>query len=79
MSKTISVRLDGEALRALRLLESSGMTRSAAIRTALIESASAIRRSEALRAEVERLNANEADRRETEAVQAFMEELGEPG
>ncbi|MCP4086298.1 MAG: ribbon-helix-helix protein, CopG family, partial [Actinomycetia bacterium] len=44
MAQAISVRLDDEAEKALRALEAAGMSRSEAIRTALVESAHRRRR-----------------------------------
>ncbi len=43
MARAISVRLDKEALRALGQLEATGMTRSEAIRAALVGAASRLR------------------------------------
>jgi predicted DNA-binding protein (UPF0251 family) len=39
MGRAISVRLDEEALRALRLIEASGLSRSDAIRSSLVSAA----------------------------------------
>jgi antitoxin component of RelBE/YafQ-DinJ toxin-antitoxin module len=74
MSKTISVRLDEESLRALRLLEATGLSPSEAIRKALAKAATDVRGS-ALRAEARRLAESEEDREEIAEVQALMEEL----
>ena len=71
----ISVRLDDEAERALRALEAAGMSRSEAIRTALITSARRLRRSSELAAEVAALEADEGDREEMLAVAGLMESL----
>jgi Arc/MetJ-type ribon-helix-helix transcriptional regulator len=79
MSAAISVRLDDEARRALRLLESTGRSRSEAIRAALIESASRLRQREALAAEVAALEADEQDREEMLEVAELMESLGAEG
>lgn len=78
MTKAISVRLDDEALRALRRLEAAGLSRSEAIRNALVESAARLRTKEALRAEAEALEADEQDRREMLEVAAMMERLRAP-
>ena len=78
MSRTISVRLDDEALQALRLLEASGLSASDAIRGALVESAGGRGRSEILRAEAERLAADPENVREVARVQAEMEDLRGP-
>ena len=75
MSSAISVRLDDEAERALRVLNACGMSTSDAIRSSLIESARRVRRSKALAEEVAVLEADGADRAEMLAVAAFMESL----
>lgn len=75
MAQAISVRLDDEAERALRALEAAGMSRSEAIRTALVESASRRRRSSELAAEVAALEADEADRSEMGEIAELMESL----
>ena len=74
MSTPISVRLDDDALRALAQLESAGLSRSDAVRLALVEAAQR-RRRDAVRAEVAALDADEADRREMLAVADLMESL----
>lgn len=79
MAHAISVRLDDEAERALRTLEAAGLTRSQAIRSALIESAQRLRRSSALAAEVAALEADEADQDEMLAIAGLMESLRAPG
>lgn len=78
MSKAISVRLDPEALRALAQLETKGLTRSEAIRRALIKMAAEQRHDRNLAAEVAALEADEADRREIQRVAEMMEELRAP-
>lgn len=79
MARAISVRLDDEALKALRRLEAAGMSRSAAIRSALISAAGRLQRRQELAAEVAALEADEDDRREMLEVAAFMETLRAPG
>jgi Arc/MetJ-type ribon-helix-helix transcriptional regulator len=79
MSSAISVRLDSEALRALAQLEATGMSRSEAIRRALLDSAGRLRKRAALAAEVAALEADEADRREMAELAAFMESMRAPG
>ena len=74
----ISVRLDDEAQRALRALESAGQSRSEAIRTALIEAARRLRSRQSLAAEVASLEADEADRQEMLSVAELMETLRAP-
>jgi len=78
VTNAISVRLDEEAARALRALESAGMSRSEAIRSALIESARRLRRSSDLAAEVAGLEADSQDRDEMRAVAGLMESLRAP-
>jgi len=75
MGQAISVRLDNEATRALRALEAAGISRSEAIRAALIESARRLRRRSELAAEVAALDADESDRAEMLAVAGLMESL----
>ena len=77
MSTAISVRLDDDAERALAQLEATGLSRSEAIRRALIEEASRQRRSAALAAEVAALESDPADRAEMRAVAEFMGVLDE--
>jgi Arc/MetJ-type ribon-helix-helix transcriptional regulator len=79
MTRAISVRLDDEALRALSQLESTGMSRSEAIRSALVHAATRLRDRRALAAEVARLEADEGDRAEMLAVADLMESLRAQG
>ena len=79
MAQAISVRLDEEALRALRVLEATGLTRSEAIRAALVDTASRLRDKRSLPAEVAALEADAADRAEMLAVADLMESLRAPG
>ena len=79
MTIAISVRLDDQAQRALAQLEASGLSRSEAIRTALVRSAQQMRRREALRQEMAALEADEVDRREMLEVAEFMEMLRAEG
>ena len=74
----ISVRLDDEAQRALAQLEASGLSRSDAIRRAIIDSAARQQRRQALADEVAALDADEADRREMLEVASVMESLRAP-
>jgi predicted transcriptional regulator len=71
----VSVRLDDEALRALSQLEAAGLSRSEAIRKALVDSANRLQQKKALAAEVAALEADETDRREMLRVAAVMESL----
>ena len=73
MTSAISVRLDAEALRALTQLEATGLSRSEAIRRAILDSAARLQRRAALAAEVAALEADEDDRREMLEVAAVME------
>jgi predicted transcriptional regulator len=79
MAHAVSVRLDDEVQRALNTLEASGMTRSEAIRKSILDAASALRRKEALRAEVAALERDEEDLREMREVASLMEDLRAPG
>ncbi|MBV9410952.1 MAG: ribbon-helix-helix protein, CopG family [Acidimicrobiia bacterium] len=75
MTKAISVRLDDDAAKALRALEASGLSRSEAIRVALVASARRLRQRRELASEVAALEADEADRSEMLAVADLMENL----
>ena len=75
VSIAISVRLDADATRALHALEASGLSRSEAIRTALIDTARRRSRGPELAAEVAALEADVSDRAETLAVAELMESL----
>jgi Arc/MetJ-type ribon-helix-helix transcriptional regulator len=79
VAKAISVRLDDEALKALKQLEAAGMSRSDAIRSALLAAAGRLRQRQELAAEVAALEADEQDRREMLEVAAFMEALRAAG
>ena len=79
MAKAISVRLDDEALKALKTLEAAGMSRSDAIRAALLAAAGRLRQRQELAAEVAALEADEQDRREMLEVAGFMETLRAAG
>jgi len=79
MAKAISVRLDDDAVRALRALEASGMSRSEAIRSSLLDSARRLRRGQELADEVAALESDEVDRAEMLAVAELMESMRAPG
>ena len=79
MARAISVRLDEEALRALGQLEAAGMTRSEAIRAALVETAARRHDKQTLAVEVAALEADEGDRAEMLTVADLMESLRAPG
>ncbi len=55
------------------------MSRSDAIRKSILDAATALRRREALRAEMAALEADEADRREMQEVASLMESLRAEG
>ena len=78
MGHPVSVRLDDEAHRALHRLEATGMTRSEAIRAAVVAAAARLSESQALAAEVAALEVDDEDRREMRAVSEMMEELRAP-
>lgn len=75
MTKAISVRLDAEAERALAVIEATGVTRSEAIRSALLAAAESVRRRPALAAEAAALEADEHDRAEMLSIASMMESL----
>jgi Arc/MetJ-type ribon-helix-helix transcriptional regulator len=78
MARAISVRLDDEADQALRTMEASGLSRSEAIRSALLVSVQRLRRSKELAAEVSALEVDAEDRDEMLAVAELMEALRAP-
>jgi hypothetical protein len=78
MARAVSVRLDDDALRALARLEASGLSRSQAIRTALVEAAERRRRAVAVRAEADTIAADPDDQAELAEVASLMEELRDP-
>lgn len=79
MAKAISVRLDDDAVRALRTLEAAGLSQSEAIRSSLLASARRLQRGKELAAEVASLEADEADRAEMLALAELMESMRAPG
>lgn len=79
MAKAISVRLDEDAERALRALQAAGLSRSEAIRSALLSAAGRLRRGRELAEEAAALEADEDDRAEMLSVAALMESLRAPG
>lgn len=79
MSRAISVRLDQAALDALGRLEATGMSRSEAIRAALVDAAARLDDRAALAAEVAALEGDEDDRAEMLQVAELMESLRAPG
>jgi Arc/MetJ-type ribon-helix-helix transcriptional regulator len=79
VSQAISVRLDDEALQALGRLEATGVSRSEAIRAALIQAADRLQDRKVLAKEVAALEADEADHAEMLAVADVMEQLRAAG
>ena len=79
MTHSVSVRLDGASDHALRQMEATGMTRSEAIRTALIETAARLHDKQTLAAEVAALESDAEDRTEMLAVADLMESLRAAG
>lgn len=79
MTSAISVRLDPETLRALAQIEATGLSRSEAIRRAILDSAAQLQRKVSLAAEVATLEADEDDRREMLEVAALMENMRAAG
>ncbi len=78
MTKAISVRLDEDVQRALATLEAAGISRSDAIRKAILDAASVAKRHAALRREVAALERDEMDREEMRSVATMMEALRAP-
>ena len=78
MGHAISVRLDDEAHQALQQLESTGMSRSEAVRASVVAAAARLTEPQALAAEAAALEADERDRREMRETAAMMEELRAP-
>ena len=78
MAKAISVRLDDETERALQLLESTGLSRSEAIRSSLVASAHRMRRRSKVATEVAALEADD-DQDEMLAVASLMESMRATG
>ncbi|HWJ98603.1 MAG TPA: ribbon-helix-helix protein, CopG family [Acidimicrobiales bacterium] len=74
MPRAVSVRLDEDAIRALRIIEATGLSRSEAIRAAIMGQAGRLREPASLAAEVAALEANETDRAEMAIVASIMEE-----
>lgn len=78
LPQAVSVRLDDDTLRALRIIEATGLSRSDAIRAAIIGQAGRLRQRDSLAAEAAALDADEDDLRETRAILAMMEDVREP-
>jgi Arc/MetJ-type ribon-helix-helix transcriptional regulator len=78
VARSIHVRLDDASVGALEVVRASGMSDSDAVRTALREAAARRRARSALRDEVLRLAADEADREEMRIIREQMADLA-PG
>ncbi len=78
MGHAISVRLDETAHLALLRLESTGMTRSEAVRSSVVAAAARLTEFQALAAEAAALEDDEEDLREMRAVAEMMEEVRAP-
>jgi hypothetical protein len=79
MSSAISIRVDAETLRALAQLEATGLSRSEAIRRAILDSASRLQQGTALAAEAAALEADDDDKAEMLEVAAMMESMRAAG
>ena len=75
MARSIHVRLDDASVAALEVIRAAGMSDSDAVRTALRETAARRRARAALRDEVLRLAADDADREEMRVVREQMAAL----
>lgn len=78
MAGAISIRLDDDAARALSELEATGLTRSDAVRAALVAAARRLRDRRRLSAEVAELEADAGDRQRMRDVAEVMEDLRAP-
>lgn len=72
MAAPISFRPTAEDLKNLAVLESAGLSRAEAIRTALLAAANRYRLLPALRAEVERLRNDPIDRAAIKEIREFF-------
>jgi Arc/MetJ-type ribon-helix-helix transcriptional regulator len=79
MGRLISVRLDDDAERALRRLEDSGLSRSEAIRRALIATARRSERRRAMAEELRELDDDPVDVAERREIAAVLDELRPSG
>jgi Arc/MetJ-type ribon-helix-helix transcriptional regulator len=78
VARSLHVRLDDSAAAALDIVRADGLSDSEAVRTALREAAARRRVRSTLRAEVERLAADEVDREEMRIIREQMAELAPP-
>lgn len=72
------MRLDNDAVRALHELEATGLSRSEAVRAALVAAARRLRDRRRLSAEVAELEADGEDRASMRAITEIMEDLRAP-
>lgn len=79
MTRVVSVRLDDQAATALRMLKATGLSRSEAIRSALVASANRLGRRDSLTTEVTALEVDDTDRAEMLEVAELMASLRAPG
>jgi len=75
MARTISVRLNDDSQRALRVLTAWGQTPSEAVRSSLLASAERLSRTHVLVSEAAALEADEGDRKEMLLVASLMESM----
>ena len=75
MARSLHVRLDDASAAALDVVRAGEMTDSAAVRTALREAAMRRRTRSAIRDEVKRLAAAQADREEMRLIREQLAEL----
>ena len=78
MARSLHVRLDDASAAALDVVRAGEMTDSAAVRTALREAAMRRRTRSAIRDEVKRLAADQADRQEMRLIREQLAELAPP-
>jgi hypothetical protein len=78
VARSVHIRLDDASAAALDVVRAGGMTDSEAVRTALQEAAARRRVRSALREEVQRLAADEADLEEMRIIREQMAELAPP-
>jgi Arc/MetJ-type ribon-helix-helix transcriptional regulator len=78
MARSIHVRLDDASAAALDTVRAGAMTDSEAVRTALREAAGRRCARAAIRDEVRRVAADEADRAEMRVIQEQLAELAPP-
>lgn len=75
----MSIRLDEQATRDLMILESSGLSRSEAIRKGLHSAARDLRRKDRIFAQAQLVAKDQLDRAEMLEVAAFMESMRAEG